>query len=46
VIGTGLLHLAGIALGSLARSSPGRLAVRAMGALIALAGVGFLTGTI
>jgi urease accessory protein len=46
VLGTGLLHLAGIALGTLARSSPGRLAVQAMGGLIALAGLGFLTGAI
>jgi urease accessory protein len=46
VVGTGLLHLAGIALGTLARSSPGRLAVQAMGGLIALAGLGFLTGAI
>ena len=32
VIGTGLLHLAGISLGLLARSQPGALAVRGMGA--------------
>jgi urease accessory protein len=44
VIGTGLLHLAGIALGLLARSETGVLAVRGMGAVIALAGLGFLTG--
>jgi urease accessory protein len=46
VIGTGLLHLAGISLGLLARSQTGALAVRAMGGLIALAGLGFLTGTL
>jgi urease accessory protein len=46
VIGTGLLHLAGIALGLLAESSSGLLAVRATGGLIALAGLGFLTGTL
>lgn len=46
VIGTGLLHLAGIALGLLAGSAPGRVAVRGAGGLIALAGLGFLTGTI
>ncbi len=46
VIGTGLLHLAGISLGLLARSQSGALAVRAMGAVIALAGLGFLTGTL
>jgi urease accessory protein len=46
VIGTGLLHLAGISLGLLAKSQPGALAVRGMGAVIALAGLGFLTGTL
>jgi urease accessory protein len=46
VIGTGLLHLAGIALGSLTRWQPGRLAVRVAGGVIALAGLGFITGAI
>jgi urease accessory protein len=46
VIGTGLLHLAGVSLGLLARSGAGALAVRGMGGLIALAGLGFLTGTL
>jgi urease accessory protein len=46
VIGTGMLHLAGISLGLLARSATGALAVRAMGGMIALAGLGFLTGVI
>jgi len=46
VIGTGLLHLAGISLGLLARSGAGALAVRGMGGLIALVGLGFLTGTL
>jgi urease accessory protein len=46
VIATGLLHLAGIAFGLLAASRPGALAVRAMGGVIALAGLGFLTGTV
>ena len=46
VIGTGLLHLAGIALGLLARSQTGALAVRAMGGVIAMAGLGFLTGAL
>jgi urease accessory protein len=46
VIGTGLLHLAGIALGSLTRTAKGTVAVRAAGAAIAAAGVGFLTGAI
>jgi urease accessory protein len=42
VVATGLLHLAGIALGLLARWPAGRLAVRGAGGLIALAGVIFL----
>jgi urease accessory protein len=46
VIGTGLLHLAGISLGLLAKSATGALALRGMGAVVALAGVGFLTGTL
>ena len=46
VIGTGLLHLAGVAFGLLARSRPGTLAVRGMGGVIAAAGVGFLTGAL
>lgn len=46
VIGTGLLHLAGIALGSLTSWQPGRLAVRVAGGVIALAGLGFITGAI
>lgn len=46
VISTGLLHLAGIAFGELARFSWGKYVVRAGGGLIALAGVGFLTGAI
>ncbi|WP_134681407.1 HupE/UreJ family protein [Paracoccus ravus] len=46
VIGTGLLHLVGISLGLLTYSKPGQLAVRGMGGLIALAGLGFLTGAI
>jgi urease accessory protein len=37
-----LLHLAGIALGLLARWPTGRMAVRTAGGLIALAGVVFL----
>ncbi len=44
VVATGLLHLAGIAFGLLARWPAGRIAVRAVGAAIALAGVGFLSG--
>lgn len=42
VISTGLLHLAGIALGFLASGAAGRIAVRGAGAAIALAGVYFL----
>ena len=38
VIATGLLHLAGIAIGLLTRSPPGAVAVRGLGAVIALAG--------
>lgn len=44
VIATGLLHLAGILFGSLARWDAGRVAVRAAGGLIALAGGAFLAG--
>lgn len=46
VIGTGLLHLAGIAFGELTRWSWGKYAVRSGGAVIALVGLGFLTGTL
>lgn len=46
VISTGLLHLAGIALGLLVGTQAGRVAVRAGGGVIALAGLGFLTGTL
>ena len=46
VISTGLLHLSGIALGLGARWRAGRVAIRAGGGAIALAGVGFLTGVL
>jgi len=46
VISTGLLHLCGITLGLATRWRTGRLAVRAGGGAIALAGAGFLTGTL
>jgi len=46
VIATGLLHIAGIAFGLLVRWPAGTLAVRAGGAAIALAGVGFLVGIV
>lgn len=44
VLSTGLLHLGGIALGTLAAKPQGRTFVRACGGLIAIAGVGFLMG--
>ncbi|MGR3783771.1 MAG: HupE/UreJ family protein [Albimonas sp.] len=44
VVATGLLHLAGIALGELSRWRAGRALVRAGGGAIALAGLAFLTG--
>jgi urease accessory protein len=42
VIATGLLHLAGIGFGLLARYPAGRIAVRTAGSLIAIAGLVFL----
>jgi len=42
VVATGLLHLAGIAFGLLARWPAGRLAVRSAGGAIAIAGLMFL----
>jgi urease accessory protein len=42
VVATGLLHLAGIAFGLLARWRTGRLAVRSAGGAIAIAGLMFL----
>jgi urease accessory protein len=44
VVATGMLHLTGIAFGLLARWPAGRIAVRAAGGAIALAGVAFLSG--
>jgi urease accessory protein len=46
VIATGLLHLAGIAFGLLAVRPAGRIAVRTAGGVIALGGLGFLTGAL
>jgi urease accessory protein len=46
VIATGLLHLAGIAFGLLAARPAGRITVRAAGGVIALGGIGFLTGAL
>ena len=43
VVATGLLHLTGIAFGLLARWPAGRIAVRAAGGVIALAGIMFLS---
>ena len=43
VVATGLLHLSGIAFGLLARWPAGRIAVRAAGGAIALAGAVFLS---
>jgi urease accessory protein len=44
VTATGLLHLLGIAFGSLMKFSAGKIAMRAAGAGIAAVGVGFLLG--
>lgn len=44
VVGTGLLHLLGIAVGLLWRWRGGQVAVRAVGGAIAVAGAAFLTG--
>lgn len=44
VIGTGLLHLVGIAIGLAWRWDVGKVAVRAAGGMIAVAGMAFLTG--
>lgn len=46
VVGTGLLHLAGIGFGLLVRWQTGKMAVRTGGGFIALAGLGFLTGAL
>lgn len=46
VIATGLLHLCGIGFGLLVRWPLGKIAVQAGGGVIALFGVGFLTGLV
>ena len=46
VVATGLLHLTGIAFGLLVRWPMGKYAVQAGGGVIALLGVGFLTGIV
>jgi urease accessory protein len=42
VVATGMLHLGGIAFGTLSHWPAGRVAVRAAGCVIALIGVGYL----
>ena len=44
VIATGMLHLVGIGIGLVVRWPAGKIAVRAVGAAIAMAGIAFLTG--
>lgn len=44
VISTGLLHMAGIAFGLLAKWPAGKIAIRVAGGVIALAGIAFVTG--
>jgi len=44
VIGTGLLHLVGIAFGALTKSNVGKIAVRAAGGVIAAVGAAYLFG--
>jgi len=46
VLATGMLHLLGIAFGLLVKWPAGKLAVQVSGGVIALAGIGFLTGTL
>lgn len=46
VISTGVLHMAGIALGMLTKLPKGDWIIRAAGGVIAAGGVGFLTGTL
>lgn len=46
VVSTGLLHLSGIAFGLLVRWPAGKIAVQTGGGLIALTGIGFLTGIV
>jgi urease accessory protein len=46
VIATGMLHVAGIAFGALSQWPAGRIAVRVAGVVIAVIGVGYLTGVI
>src|SRR6516165_11271370 len=46
VIATGMLHLCGIAFGALSHWPAGRIAVRVVGAVIAVIGVGYLAGVV
>ena len=46
VIATGMLHLSGIAFGGLSHWPAGRIAVRAAGVVIAVIGLGYLTGVV
>jgi urease accessory protein len=46
VIATGMLHICGIAIGLLASWPAGKVVVRLGGGVIALAGIGFLTGIV
>jgi len=46
VIATGTLHLGGIAFGGLSHWPAGRIAVRAAGVVIAVIGLGYLTGVV
>jgi urease accessory protein len=46
VIATGMLHVGGIVIGTLSQWPAGRIAVRAAGAVIAVIGVGYLTGVL
>jgi urease accessory protein len=46
VIATGLLHICGIAIGLLVRWPAGKVVIRLGGGMIALAGLGFLTGIV
>lgn len=46
VLSTGLLHVAGIAIGALYETQRGRIIVKALGAAIGAAGIYFLTGAV
>lgn len=46
VLATGLLHLSGVAFGLLDRFPTGKLAIRLLGVVVALVGLGFLFGVL